>query len=225
MRAQSWIALSGCQALEKAIESAESRTECEFVCAVATRSSAYEASVRWWSLLGAVVGVLTAGSLIHHGQDSGSWAPLDTLQLTPTLFGLVLGFLGLGALARRSSRLLLMFTSSQERETAVARSAGFVFSKHHVSHTENRVGVLLYVSLAERELVVIADRAVHDHLGQENLRQLVKAGTERLARGERELSLIEVVNRAVDLLESKFPHLETDQNELKNHLVCIHPHP
>lgn len=225
MKATDWIPLEKCRELEQAIAQVEGQTECEFVCAVATRSSAYESATKWWSLLGALFGVLAMGTIAHANQPTGDWMQLDSLPLVPSILGLLLGFVTIAAGVHRLPALLMLFTTEAEKRKCVERAAGLLFCKHGVSHTVNRVGVLFYISLAERKFVVIADRAANECLGPDGVAKLVEAGTRKLAEGGRAEAFQSCLQLAGEMLQETFPCKPDDQNELQNHLVVVHPFP
>ena len=179
----------------------------------------------WWSLLGAVIGLFTAGTLSHMGQEVGDWEHLHSASLFPSLAGVILGFLFGRIIANHISGLLLMSSSEKERAQAVERSAAYLFGKHRISYTEERVGVLIYISLFERQLVVFADRAAANALGAEGLAKLRNLGKELLAKGERATAITKTIEAAATDLKDHFPGHEADLNELKDHVVEIHPWP
>lgn len=225
MRASNWLDIEGAREVEGAIERAETETRCEFVCAVATRSAAYSKTGYIWSLLGAVSGFLLASSLSHGTQQAGSWDHLHNIPLTESLIGVVLGFLVATALALRHPWVRPPFVSKATQAEAVQRAAAFLFGKHRVSHTEERVGVLLYLSLAERKFVVLADKAARAALGDEGLAELTKVATQELAQKKRGSAFVKALEVAAQRLKQTFPYQEGDQDELSNQILLIHPHP
>ena len=225
VNAKNWLTEEGRKEIENRIQQAETETTCEFVCAVASRSSAYHKAASWWGLLGACIGLLLAGTVSHLGHDSGNWDYLQSISFFPALVGLVLGFLLLHLSADHFPALLTMFVKKSEMAQAVERSAAYLFGKHKVSHTQERNGVLIYLSLSERNLVVLADRGAAEALGTEGLEKLKKTGTEALAQGEREKAIIKTLEEASNLLKEQFPGSEQDSDELQNQVLSIHPYP
>lgn len=225
MSAQTWLDDTGKKEVEEAIVKAETDTCCEFVCAISSRSAAYESGTRWWSLVGAVLGLLLVATLAHMREPVGDWAHLNTTPFVPSLFGLISCSLVLGIIAQRWPTLLFMFVNKALRDQAVERAASYLFGKHKVSYTEDRVGVLIYLSLAERQLVVLADRAVSQKLGPEGLAELTKIGTDQLSQGDRASALTSVITSAVERLKDDFPGHSDDTDELKNEVLLIHPFP
>ncbi len=225
MNATEWLQSDGAKAIEQAIQKAETETRCEFVCAVATRSAPYAKSGYFWSLVGAVFGFLLGGSLAHGGHSAGSWDYLHTVPVAQSLFGMIVGFLAATLLALRYPWLGPPFVSKEAQAQAVERAAAYLFGKHQVSHTEERVGVLLYLSLSERQFVVLADRAVKKVLGEEGLAQLIKTGTSELAAGQKAPAFVKTLEAAAAALEDDFPRPEDDENELSDQIIVIHPYP
>lgn len=225
VNALTWLSETERKEVEKAVEQAEKVTRCEFVCALATRSSPYHSALRWWSLVGAVVGLLCIGTLDHLRNAAGDWAHINSIAFVPALLGIIGGFLLVPSIANRIPKLVFMFVSQERQAVAVNRAVSFLYGEHEVSHTEERVGMLLYLSLAERKFVLLADRGVLKVLGQDGLEELTKAATDSLARGEHGKAFITVLQSATERLKGEFPYLEGDQNELSDRLLAIHPHP
>jgi putative membrane protein len=225
VKATNWLNEAQLKEVEAAVVAAEKTTRCEFVCAVATRSAPYERAIRWWSLVGAVLGLWLAGTLDHVGHDPGDWTDLHEIRFVPALLGVTLGFLLMSALTQRVPPLLMMILNPRERQSSVERAATQLFGRHKVSHTEERVGLLLYVSLAERKFVVLADRAVHQVLGVEGIAALTALGAEQLSRGEKQQAFVKCLAEATNRLKDEFPFHEGDQNELQDQVLAIHPFP
>lgn len=211
--------------MEKAVKQAEDVTRCEFVCAVASRSDAYERGIKWWSLLGVVFGLLAANTASQVGHASGDWEYLSSMDFFTALVGSLAGFFLFGLLAHRIPAMLFLFVGEKQKSMAVEKSAAYLFGKHKVSHTEERVGVLIYLSLAERKLVILADRAVKDFLGAKGIAELVAVGGEQLKAGRKDEALIKTLEAAAEKLLDEFPGHEHDVDELANHVLTVHPYP
>jgi putative membrane protein len=64
------------------------------------------------------------------------------------------------AVARRSTTLRRLFSTPRERQQAVQTHAAALFHQRGIANTSGETGVLLYVSLLERRMEVLADRGL-----------------------------------------------------------------
>lgn len=222
---QNWLSSEEQKKLEDAISEAENETCCEYLFAVATRSGAYDRPAGWWSLVGSLLGLIVAATVDHAGHAPGDWAHLHTVPFFTALLGVLGGFLAFSLISRALPMLLLLFASRKEELEAVEKAAAHLFGKHKISHTEQRNGILFYISLAERKLVVLADRAANNTLGAEGLAAVTQAGTEALAAGKRGEAFLSTLAEAKERLKESFPGHPEDENELENHILQIHPFP
>lgn len=201
-----------------AIAAAEKRTSAELVCAVASESGRYD---RAEGILG-VIGVLLALSLVQVVVTGDSWAPV---AVPPLLQGLavVLGYLAGNLLGSWVPILRAPLVSSAEQLEETARAASHVFATQRCGSTRRGGGVLIYLSLFERRVIILADRgAALDEAALQKLRDLA---LEHLKRGERVQAFTAPIAAAADLLEKTLPYQPDDQNELPDELIVIHPRP
>lgn len=95
------------------------------------------------------------------------------------------------------------------------------FLARNIHVTENRTGVLIFVSLAERYAEIIADSGLTVHIEQSAWNGIVGNLTAGVSRGEIADSIIESVQQSGALLLRHFPAGPDDRNELPDHVVEI----
>lgn len=136
------------RAIGDAVRELESRSATELVIDVRARSGSYaHADARFAAAL-----ALASLAFILFMP----WVvPPITVLLDPIAFYL----LGT-AIARRSRVVRRMFTTRRERLDAVQIHAAAAFHRRGIANTAAEVGVLLYVSLLERRIEVLADRGL-----------------------------------------------------------------
>ena len=88
-----------------------------------------------------------------------------------------------------------------------------------MSQTQGRTGILLFVSLMEQRAVVLADRAIAEHLDAKVWQELIDLMIEGVKRGDLATGLTQAIQRCGELLTSHFPLADDDVNELRDHLV------
>jgi putative membrane protein len=129
----------------------------------------------------------------------------------PPLAGVLLGyFLGsrVPAVARR-----LVPASAMAQHARLRAEAAFV--EESVFDTRDRSGVLLLISLFERQAVLLADEGARAVVQPDEWATVVDALTARLHSGNPTLALVEAIAACAELL-GRLPRREGDSNELRD---------
>lgn len=203
------------QRIAEAIDEAESATAAEIVPYVVVQSDVYPAA-RW---RGGVLGALLVVGVAVVLRTAA--LPVVTPYLTD---GLVLGVaLGAGLVAAALVGAVPPFTRTltppEERARAVNRRAVQAFVDEEVFDTRDRTGILLFVSLLEHRIEVLADRgidAVVDETAWTDVTDHIRRGIEedRLTRG-----LLNGIDRCGALLDEHGVDARADdEDELSDRL-------
>lgn len=196
-----------------AIREAESRTSGEIYCVLARSSGDYF----FHAATVATVAILVVGFGL-------AWAiEMWWLQLRLPLFALaeLLAVAAALAFLYFFPALRILLVSPGQRHKAAHANAARQFLARNVHLTQQRTGVLLFVSLAERYAEVIADSGIDEKVGEDAWTGIV-AGLIEAARADRLADgFVEAVEAAGNLLATHFPKRVDDANELDDHLVEI----
>lgn len=195
------------EALHEELRAAERTTIGEIVPVVVERSDPH-ADARWLAALSvALVGTAALAE----------WLPWREPGLV-IVAQLVLGAVG-WALARALPGFARLFVS-EARATAVAEEqATQEFHRLELQRTEAATGVLLFVSLFERRVVVLGDRGIDEKMGAESWGEVDRAVLAGVARGELARGLAEGIRRCGEALSRHFPWQGGDRNELPDRVV------
>lgn len=139
---------SACDTLANCVKEIEKDTDAELVIVVRARSGNYRHADYLFGALIAFVGLLLLLFLpidFHH-----YWVPIDVAIL------FVIG----AYLSSHSSAIRRLLTTQKFRAEAVRRGAAAMFYEAGIANTNAEMGVLVYLSLLERRLELIADRGV-----------------------------------------------------------------
>jgi putative membrane protein len=130
--------------------------------------------------------------------------------LVPTQFGV---FALAAWLAGRRSvlRWLAPHTWLVER---VQRAAEHAFHQLGMVETRERTGILIYVSLLERRVVVLADRGIHARVAEGTWDGVVARVVEGIRRGQADEGLVEAIRLCGEILQRHVPAGPDDRNEL-----------
>ena len=91
-----------------------------------------------------------------------------------------------------------------------------VFEKLGMHKTAARSGVLVYISVTDRKLAVIGDKAIHERVGEAYWQGLVAAVRERLRQQQSRDGLIHALADVGRELARHFPRRPGDKNELSD---------
>jgi len=137
-----------CDSLAQCVKEIEQGTDAELVIAVRGVSGSYRHADYLFGALVAFIGLLF---LLFLPVDFHTfWVPIDVVAL----------FVLAALLCSRSKRLRRLLTSEKFRKAAVRQGAAAMFYEAGIANTNAEMGVLVYLSLLERRLELIADRGV-----------------------------------------------------------------
>lgn len=137
-----------CDTLADCIKEIEDSTDAELIIVVRARSGTYAHADYLFGALLALAGILFLifSPFVFHQV----WVAIDAVVL------FVIG----AYVSSRSNGLRRRLTSARYRIANVRSAAAAMFYEAGIANTESETGVLIYLSLFERRLELIADRAV-----------------------------------------------------------------
>ena len=169
-------------------------------------SSAYAHMPILWS---SVLALLTPWPLIYFTQ----WS-VQRIFLLQVIVFLVAGI----AFSWMPLRLLLVPRALQRARAHRAALEQFVLRR--ISHTRNRNGVLIFVSLAEHYVRIIADEGIAQKVQSSEWEAAIEALTEHLRNGQIAAGFIAAIERCGTVLAEYAPP-DGSANELPDRLYVI----
>ena len=137
--------------VQEAVRDAEKRVSGEIVPYVVDRSDTYEEVLWRAAAAGGLIGA-TLSWAIHEATQG--WVPFGAA--VGIFIAAAFALAGLGA-AGFSSAALRLFAGHAILDRRVAQRAAEAFTSEEVFATRDRTGILLFVSLAEHRVLVMAD--------------------------------------------------------------------
>ncbi len=193
--------------IHQAVAVAEQHTSGEIVPMIVGASGRY-AEV---NLGGLVAGLIagTIGALIFSDPWSGVHA-----QLLWPLVGATLGFIlcHVPALKRR-------LIPKRRMDQAVHERCLAAFTAHGLHYTKANTGVLIFASLFERRVQVLADRGIHEKVSEGTWDEVVRILTDGLKSGDACAAFCNAIRRCGDILATHFPRQSDDREEIDDKLV------
>lgn len=208
--------------IQQRIAEIEHTTSAEIVCAVASESGRYD---RAESIIGLVTGCAALG--IAHLIDSqfihpGDWSA-PGISLFFQVLALVIGFIVGSYLASRFVSLRRPFVLNSHVEDETKRAASFLFSTHVVGKTRARCGILVYLSLFERRIVILPDQQCRDAIGDEAIEAVCQATIPLLRAKQHRQAILQTIDQlSVKLAELLPADREVNANELSDHVLVLH---
>ena len=226
MNAGKFLTKDDIETIEKQIAEAEKLTSAEIVCALATESGRYDRSE---SIIGLILGVAGLGvAEVFNNRvftAEGYWGIRQGITIGWQVLAVTLGFVAGSGIATYFHPIRKLVTANREMEEEVARAATYVFSRAKLTSTKMRTGLLLYVSLFERKVLVLADKTTMEVLGQKGLDELRDIAVGHLKKNERVKTFTETVAKAAEMLKETLPPDKENPDELPNTLLIFDPRP
>jgi len=195
------------RALHDALVEAERTTTAEILPVVLERSDRHPEAC-WLAALTALLGGSVGLAL---------WLPWNQPAVVLPC-QLVLGALGY-ACARFLPDFRRFFVGEARAREVSEEQAFQEFHRYELHRTQARSGVLLFVSLLERSVVVLADEGIDARVKPEHWRattELVLAG---IRGGSLRAGLVAGIRSAGEVLAEHFPTVEGDQNEIADRVI------
>jgi putative membrane protein len=195
------------QRIEQAVRAAEQKTAGEIVPMVVSASSRYAEIDLAGLSIGLVIGTLA--SFAWHDP----WASIHSQLLWP-LAGAAAGYAlcCIPGLKRR-------FIPDERVAEAVQLRSLAAFTGQGLHHTRAETGILIFVSLLEHRVVVLADRGINEKVATGTWEEIVRIITDGLKSGRACEAFCRAIERCGEILASHFPRAADDRDELANKLV------
>jgi putative membrane protein len=188
--------------IKKAVEDAESMTSGEIAVVLVDESDSYRE--------GALIGAFSFSSLISLilsillGHETiWFFVPLMVLLVFPGLY-----------LFQLAPHMKLAFVGNKRVVQAVKEKAIFTFFQKGIYKTQDRTGVLIFISLLERRVWIIGDENIHRATEIDFWRGLVKELTTGIKTNKVLESLCIVIEKCGAELERHFPQKTHEDNQL-----------
>ncbi|MCW9029994.1 MAG: TPM domain-containing protein [Gammaproteobacteria bacterium] len=197
------------QKISDAIKEAESKSDGEIVTVIAQQSDTYI----YLPLLWASVIALSVPMLI---------TLLSLTELTAYNYSIQLITFILLSLLFRFRPIQMRLIPKRVKNQRCHRMAMEQFFLNNIHHTDKRTGILIFVSVAEHYVEIIADKGINDVVEEDTWSDVVnnfiiKVKADQIADG-----FIEAITTCGNELVTHFPAGGKDINELPNHLIEIY---
>ncbi len=129
-----------------------------------------------------------------------------------------LGAIGFG-LARALPGWKRMFVAEKRATEVALEQASLEFQRLELHRTEARTGVLLFVTLFERRVVILGDTGIHAKVGDVQWARTRDAVLSGIDREDLATGLVDGIHACGEVLTKHFPVADGDRNEVPDRLV------
>jgi putative membrane protein len=132
------------------------------------------------------------------------------VQIPSLLFGYALSNLG------NLRRISLSETKVKEE---VHQRALQAFYSNHLSSTQNRTGILLFISLLEHRVEILADSGIHTCVKEGAWNDIIQSLLSQIQNGQLTRGICHAVQECGKILTESFPAQGKRSNQLPNHVL------
>ncbi|TKB08654.1 hypothetical protein FCL48_13365 [Desulforhopalus sp. IMCC35007] len=196
-----------------AVQAAEKRTTGEIVPMVVTKSDEYPLAALVCSASLSIPSSLLLSVII--GQRI--WIGPENMWLFLALFSLT--FLPLYFWVHRTDRLKYYFLNQGHVETQVSKSALAAFYSQGLYKTAADNGILLYISVLEKKVWILADSGINSRISQTIWDKVVDQLTYGIKQKNQCQAICSAIQSIGEILQEHFPYEKGDKDELHNLII------
>jgi putative membrane protein len=192
--------------IAEAVKQAEGLTAGEIVPVILKQSDFYPAAhFRLCLIFGILAGLITYQSYDFDDPLVLLWAQIP---------GFILGyFLAYIPVLKR------MMTPKNKMAEEVRQRAIEVFYEQNVSNTKDRTGIMIYVSLLERKVEILADCGINEKVEPDHWHNLMSKLVIDIKSETLRVGLVKAIMACGQTLSHHFPLQDDDTDELANELI------
>lgn len=207
MRAEKYFTADEQKRISQAVAAAEKRTSGEIVPMIVATCRPYAEIELGGLAVGLAIGTLAA--LFLHDP----WGPIQA-QLSWPIAGGVLGFI-LCCVHAIKRRLI----PKKHIDEAVHLRSLAAFTSHGLHYTKAHTGILIFASLFEHRVEVLADRGINEKVQAGTWDEVVQILTAGLKSGNGCEAFCKAIERCGEILAAHFPRAADDKDELADKLI------
>ncbi len=211
--AQKFLTAGEYEQINGAVEAAEKTTAGEIVCMIQSASYHYPMS----DVIGAVTLALPLALILT--PLVGGWLWLGTHNMWIFISIFVPAFAMGHWIVKHSPWIKRIFISGREITEEVEEAAVTSFFKHGLYRTKDGTGILIFISVFERKVWVLADRGIDAKVSDDHWQSVVAEITAGIRNKQAAASICLAIQTIGRTLAEHFPVAPDDVNELDNIII------
>jgi len=211
--AQRFLTEAERQRISEATRQAESLTSGEIVPMVVSASHDYPLA----AIVGATVVALPPALILTPFIAGPLWLGHHEMWIFLALFCLLA--LPAQALIKRTPALKRWFLSADQVAEEVREAAVTAFFDEKLYRTRQENGILIFISVLEHRVWVLADSGINSRIGQDQWQEIVDHITAGIKQNRQGEAIGEAIGRVGAILQEHFPITADDPNELHDLII------
>jgi putative membrane protein len=211
--AEKFLTAAEQQKVTEVVQEAERITSGEIVPMVVSRSHDYPMA----AVTCCVSMVLPAALLLTNLIGGRFWIGAQNMWLFLALSAIFYALLY--PLVLHSDRLKRFFLSRRQVEQEVEKSALAAFYAEQLHKTRDANGILLYISVMEQKVWLLADSNINAKIDQQEWDTTIADLTTGIKAGKPSEAICAAVRRIGQILRTHFPFQKGDEDELHNLII------
>ena len=199
--------------IEAAVQAAEKETSGEIVCMIQSASYHYPMA----DVIGAAA--LSLPLALAVTPLVGGWLWLGMHNMWLFLASFTLFFTAFYFAVKHTAWLKRLFISKHEIEEEVEEAASISFFRHGLYRTRDATGVLIFISVFERKVWLLADRGINGKVPPGQWNATVSRITDGIRQKRPAEAIIEGIQSVGRQLKAQFPVKPDDTDELRNLII------
>ena len=195
------------------VNAAEKKTSGEIVPMIVPASYHYPMA----DVLGGAALALPISILLTYSVGGMLWVGPTNMWVFMGIFGVA--FVVLHRVVQRVWPLKKVFISDREIEEEVKEAAVASFFKEVLYRTRDATGILIFISVFEHRVWVLADRGINAKVDKGRWDGIVAHIVAGIKNGRQADAICEAVGQVGGILAEHFPVREDDVNELDNLII------
>ena len=196
-----------------AVEAAEQKTSGEIVPMIVPASYHYPMA----DVLGGASIALPVSIVMTYILGSLLWIGPTNMWVFMGIFGIV--FVVMHRVVQRIWPLKRVFISDREIDEEVQEAALTAFFKEELYRTRDETGILIFISVFEHRVWVLADRGINAKVDKGQWDSVVAHIVSGIKNGHQADAICDAVREVGEVLAEHFPVREDDVDELDNLII------
>jgi len=149
----------------------------------------------------------------------GGWLWIGNNNMWLFLGVITILFLLCHQVVKRIESLKRLFISDREIDEEVEEAAVTGFFREGLYRTRDETGILIFISVFEHRVWVLADRGINEKVKEGQWDEIVRMIIEGIKNKDQVNAICKAVDEIGRILKEHFPIKEDDRDELKNIIV------
>lgn len=192
------------QEIKRAVEKAERLTSGQIVPAIVEHADAYRAAEWRFAFVESVI-VTAVAMLVFPRLSILAYLLIEIVLLEIGLF-----------LANRVHGIKRRFLHQVEIDEEVRQKALELFYASGVGNTEKHNGIMIFLSLLEKRVELVADSGIHRQTDQKEWDRIVQELVVAIKEGRMKDGLCASIEKCAEILSREFPKTASDTNTLSD---------